>query len=263
MVRGKGTRQWLPWLWLLAWFGSAAFAAIASDAGFVLARTLAPPGPEHWLGCDAFGRDLLSLTLRASALSALFAGAALAVTAAVALAGGLALAVAPAAIGFAGNRALDFLLAFPSLLLALAWAAARGPGWDTLAFALLVGSVPSLTRLMNVRGRELLAEDFVESARAIGATPARIAFRHLLPGVVPVLGVKAPATFAGCLMAEATLSFLGVGAPIGRDTWGSLLSQAKDYLIEAPHLTIGAGLPLFFTVLALQEISESIGRRSL
>ncbi len=255
------TRQWLPRLWLLGWFGLAAFALVGSDTGFNLPRTLASPGLENWLGCDAFGRDLMSLTLRASALSALFAGAALAVTSAISLAGGLALAVAPVAVGFIGNRVLDVLLAFPSLLLALAWAAARGPGWDTLAFALLIGAVPSLTRLMNVRARELLAEDFVEGARAIGATPTRIAFRHLLPGVLPVLGVKAPATFASCLMAEATLSFLGVGAPIGRDTWGSLLSQAKDYLIEAPHLTVGVGIPLFLTILALQEISESIGRR--
>ena len=166
------------------------------------------------------------------------------------------MAVASASARFASVRALETLLAFPALLFALAWAAVRGPGWDTLTISLLLGTVPPLTRLIYARTREILVEDYVTAAHSLGASPWRIAYRHLLPGVRSLCRVKAPGLFAYALMAEATLSFLGIGAPIGRDSWGTLLSQGKDYLIEAPHLAIGSGLPLVLTILSLQLLSS-------
>lgn len=254
----------LAFSWLAIWYVPAVILAIAiaSGAGSELAlhrlpRTLQGPAAWHPFGFDAFGRDLLFTTLRASVLSSAFAFAALAISLTLGAASGTLLAVAPPRARFVGLRALETLLAFPSLLFALAWAAVRGPGWDTLAFSLCLATLPSLTRLVYARTRELMAEDFVLAARGLGASPVRIAFRHLLPGVIGLCRVKAPNIFAAALMAEATLSFLGIGAPIGRDSWGTLLAQGKDYLIEAPHLALGGGLPLVLTVLSLQILSST------
>jgi peptide/nickel transport system permease protein len=194
--------------------------------------------------------------LRASLISAVFAAGATLVACVLGLAAGTGIAVSPSRVRFVLTRALETLLAFPSLLFALGWAAVRGPGWDTLAFSLLLGSVPGLTRLVQARAREILAEDYVEAARGLGASAGRIAAHHLAPGVAELCRVKAPALFATALLAEATLSFLGLGVPIGQDSWGSLLAQGKDYLIESPHLTVGAGIPIVLTVLGLQALAS-------
>jgi peptide/nickel transport system permease protein len=244
-----------PWpaLWPALWFGAAALAWRA-DLSHRLDHALAP-------GFDAFGRALLPLTLKASLVSAAFAGAAVAASVLFAALAGCALALSRGAPRFYGLRALDLTLAFPSLLFALAWAAVSGPGWDTLLASLALGTVPGLTRLVFARARELLREEYVLAARSLGARPARVILRHLLPGVWSLCRVKVPNLFAGALLAEATLSFLGVGAPIGRDTWGSLLAQGRDYLIEAPHIALFAGIPLVMTVLSLQLLSERLARR--
>lgn len=170
---------------------------------------------------------------------------------------GTAIALAPRPLRFLGLRGLEITLAFPSLLIALAWAAVRGPGWETLLVALAIGTLPSFTRLITARARELLQEDYVHAARALGAGPVRLVWSHLTPALLSLCSVKLPGLFAHALLAEATLSFLGVGAPIGRDTWGSLLAQGKDYLLEAPHIAFAAGIPLVMTVLSLQLLSEN------
>jgi peptide/nickel transport system permease protein len=255
-----------PVAWLALWFGAAALAlAWAGPGGGAhrLPLALSPPELLHPFGFDAFGRDLLAATLRASLLSALFAAAATALCCAAGLALGPAIALAPERARFAALRGLETFLAFPSLLLALGWAALRGPGWDTLLFSLVIGTVPSFSRLMVARTRELEAEAYVLAARALGGGRLRVFRSHLLPALLSLCGVKAPGIFAHALLAEATLSFLGVGAPIGRDTWGSLLAQGRDYLIETPHLAFSTGLPLFLTVLSLQLLAEARGNRYL
>jgi ABC-type dipeptide/oligopeptide/nickel transport system permease subunit len=241
-------------VWTFAWFGGALLLTLRGSPGDV-AHAL-----DHALlpGYDAFGRALLPLTLRASALSSAFAFGAVVVSMLLASVLGSALALSRGAVHEYGLRALELLLAFPPLLFALAWAAVSGPGWDTLLISLALASIPPLTRLVYARARELLLEDYVLAARSLGATDARIVTRHLMPGVLALCRVKTPNLFAGALMAEATLSFLGVGAPIGRDTWGSLLAQGKDYLLEAPHIALAAGVPLFLTILSLQIGSERL-----
>ena len=171
---------------------------------------------------------------------------------------GATIALSPRFLRNLGLRTLEGSLAFPSLIIALAWAAIRGPGWSTLLVALLMGVLPGITRLLFLRSKEILTEDYIEAAVGLGATRPRILVSYLAPELIRLAAVKFPALFAQTLLAEATLSFLGVGAPIGRDTWGSLLAQGKDYLIEAPHLAFATGLPLVLTVLALQGISERL-----
>lgn len=251
-----GWARRLGLIWLALWFGAAAVAALRGEAGYALARGLAPPEPSHPLGFDAYGRDALATLLHASLRSGALALAATVLTFGMGMIAGIALTMAPALARAAGRRALELLLAFPTLLLALAWAAVRGPGWETLIVALCLGTVPSLTRLVQARGRELLAAEHVLAALALGADATGIARRHLLGPLLALAAVKLPGLFAHCLMAEATLTYLGLGAPLGHETWGSLLAQAKEYLLEAPHLALATGVPLVLTVLSLQLVAE-------
>lgn len=258
MRRGATARK-LAIAWCLLWFGMATLMALtgASALDPDLPSQLGAPSFSHWLGCDALGRDLLRVLLRGSVISAGFSALAVGIASVFALTVGAFLAMAPSWIGIPGLRILDAFLAFPPLLLALAWAAIRGPGWGTLLVSLLIGVLPSFTRLLYARARELLAEPYVLAARAIGAGPGRILAWHLAPELRSLCAVKIPFLFAQALLAEATLSFLGVGAPIGEPTWGSLLAMAKDYLLEAPHLAIAVGIPLVLTVLCLQTMAGS------
>jgi peptide/nickel transport system permease protein len=246
-------------LWLLGWIGGAVIVFLAygdSIFRYDLVRTLQGPSFLHPCGFDAFGRDLVPLVLRASLLSIGFSLAVViaSILAAVALAG--VLSVSPTKIRALSLRGLEGLLAFPSLIIALAWAAIRGPGWSTLIVALFLGTLPGFTRLLYLRAQEVLTEDYIEAAVGLGAARFRILRGYVAPELVRLSAVKFPTLFAQTLLAEATLSFLGIGAPIGQDTWGSLLAQGKDYLIEAPHMAIVTGLPLVMTVLCLQSISE-------
>ncbi|OFZ79147.1 MAG: hypothetical protein A2583_00450 [Bdellovibrionales bacterium RIFOXYD1_FULL_53_11] len=250
----------LPLSWLLLW-GAASLSLLWSDPSHVLERSLRGPDLLHLMGFDAFGRNLLATVLRASAVSCLFAITATIVSCAAGITAGALLAMSPKWARFFLLRTLELLLAFPSLLLALAIAAVSGPGWGTLMVALMIGSVPAFTRLSYARTLELLSEEYILAARGLGAGPLRIFLRHLAPALLSLCSIKAPNLFAHALMAEATLSFIGAGAPAGRDSWGTLLAQGKDYLVEAPHIAFGAGVPLVLTVLALQLLSEKLSRK--
>jgi peptide/nickel transport system permease protein len=249
-----------PWLWIITWFGVAAASQVFSYPEMVLERTLAPASWLHICGCDAFGRDMLSIVLHAALASSAVSGVAMVITCASALALGGGISLLPERARFAALRALEASLAVPFLLIALGLAAVRGPGWSTLLFSLLIGLVPSFTRLIQARSREILAEPFIEAAGSLGVPPLRILTHHVVPNLTPLIWAKAPLLFAQGLMAEAALSFLGVGAPSGSETWGSLLASGKDYLLEAPHIALTAGIPLVLTVLALQSLS--IGKNS-
>jgi peptide/nickel transport system permease protein len=257
----------LAWLWLGVWFGSAlALRGLAALAGGTwdaaqhqLDRTL---GSGCLLGCDPFGRDVLLLTLDASASSAAVAIAISSLTLLIAILLGAATAFSGALTALLLARTNDLLLAFPALLLALGWAAVRGPGWQTLLGALLLGTLPPFTRLIQTRARELAREEYVLSSHALGATRTHILRRHAFKPLLELALLKFPALFASALVSEATLSFLGLGAPLGRATWGSLLAQGKDYLIEAPWIAVTAGFPLALTILALQVLSAKTSSSS-
>lgn len=249
-----------PLIWLSLWFGSSLLLLIISGnstATHVLPRTLGSPTLFHPAGFDAFGRDVLSLTLRASLLSGGFALAISFLSCLLGIILGSVTALASARTRFFFQRTNDLFLAFPSLLLALAWAAARGPGWDTLFVSLGLGILPSFVRLMQARAREIVTQDYVHAARALGCGDLRLIRYHLAPPLISLCAIKLPGLFAQALLAEATLSFLGLGTPIGRETWGTMLAQGKEYLVEAPHIALGSGIPLALTVLSLQLLSET------
>ena len=248
----------------LIWLGAWISLSLISSAFFylpdhVLEATLRAPGQWPPFGSDAFGRALHWLVPASAWVSMLFAASASLVALTLASALGSVFAVVPMRIRFVFERVLDFLLAFPPLLFALFWAAVNGPGWGTLSVALLVGAVPAHVRLVYSRGRELLKEDYLLAAVASGASLPRLVGRYLFPEMLRTAAVKLPNVFAHALIAEATLTYMGVGAPMGRDTWGSLLVQGKDYLLEAPYIALWSGLPLVFTLLAVMALVPEKG----
>jgi peptide/nickel transport system permease protein len=246
--------------WLLLWIIASPICVFFSTTGsaYQLPLNLVTPSFAHPFGYDAFGRDVLQITARAGLNSMGFAAGVVAVSIVAAIFLASLIVAAPPRLKFIFLRLLEFLLAFPSLIVALSWAAIRGPGWSTLWFSLLIGTLPMLVRLIYARAQEVLVQDYIEASVSLGGSKTWVLARHVAPELFSLSLLKAPNLFAQALMAEATLSFLGLGAPIGHDTWGSLLAQGKDYLIEAPHLAVGVGIPLIFTILSLQKISESL-----
>ena len=248
-------------IWIVFWLLSNFSVLILCKMGVLttdisLQNTLSLPSILHPFGFDSFGRDLFLLCLKSSGVSVCFAICAVFCASVLSLTYGVALALSPEWLRFTGQRVLEFLLAFPSVLLALAYAAIWGPGWDTLLVSLFLGIFPSLSRLVFVRSRDLMGEDYVKASFAFGGRSFWIARIHCMPALLSLMAVKFPNLFAHALLAEATLSFLGVGAPIGSDTWGSLLALGSAYPVEAPHITMATVVPLVLTLLAFQILSE-------
>ena len=227
-------------------------AAFLTDSFHDLPKAFGGLGLRHPFGHDAFGRDLLLTTLRASFNSFRFATVATLLCLFGGLLLGAILAMTPPLPRRWAQSVLDFFLSFPSLLLALGLAALWGPGTLTLTIAILIGSLPAFVRLMYFRSREILASDYIEATQAMGGGSVHVLRVHLIPELLSFARLKIPNFFAQALLAEATLTFLGIGASAGEETWGALLAQSRDVLLEYPRIAFCSGLPLILTVLSLQ-----------
>jgi peptide/nickel transport system permease protein len=219
---------------------------------------LRPSRGEHPLGQDTLGRDLLARVLHGARIS-LAVGAA---TVAISLLAGVALG---AAAGYAGGwvdevlaRVIDVLLAFPGLLLAIALAAVLGPSLVNVVGALSVLGWTGYARLARAEVAALRRREFVQAAEALGARPRRVVLRHLLPLAAPALLVQATFGMAGAIVAEASLSFLGLGAPPPLPSWGAMIDEGRPFLLVAPHVVLWPGTALAATVLALQLVGDGL-----
>jgi peptide/nickel transport system permease protein len=239
--------------WLTLWFGIGIFI---TTQNFDLTQSLRAPSLTHIFGTDVFGRDLLQLTLNASKMSAFYALLITISTSILGLVFGGGLVLFPKRFLFYSERILDFFLAFPGILIALAIQSILGSGVTSLMIAIFAGLLPGLIRYISTKAKEVILEDYVQAGLALGSSTFGILFRHLLPALVQHLLIKLPFLFASALLLEATLSFLNLGAPPGTATWGSLLAHGKDYLIEAPRIALTVGFPLVFTLLSLQILAD-------
>jgi len=224
-----------------------------------LTRRIERPTAAHPLGRDDLGRDVLSRLLYGARTSL---PVALAVVGLSAVAGTLVGGVAGAAGGAvdASLAALmDLLLAFPGILLAIGLIAVRGPGLASLIAALTLLGWVGFARLARGETQRLVHRPFVAAARAAGAGPARLLFSHLLPHLVPPAAVQAAFALGGVIVAEAGLSFLGLGIPPPAATWGGMLREGTQHLLDAPRLTIWPGAALALTLLAAQWLGEGLG----
>ncbi len=216
------------------------------------------PSISHWMGTDELGRDLLSRMIW-GAQASLLAGV---VSVAIALSVGVPLGVlagycrgwTDAAI----SRVTEALLAAPFLILAIALAAFLGPSLRNAMIAIGLSAVPIFIRIARGQTLQVLTEDYVESAHAIGLSHRAIIGRYVLPNIVPPLLVQATLTIATAIIAEASLSFLGLGQQPPSPSWGSMLNTAKAFLDQAPWLAMWPGIAIFFVVLGFNLLGDGL-----
>ena len=216
------------------------------------------PSIAHWMGTDELGRDLLSRMIW-GAQASLLAGV---VSVAIALSIGIPLGVlAGYCRGWTDaviSRVTEALLAAPFLILAIALAALLGPSLRNAMIAIGLSAVPIFIRLARGQTMQVLTEDYVESAHAIGLSHRAIIGRYVLPNIVPPLLVQATLTIATAIIAEASLSFLGLGQQPPSPSWGSMLNTAKAFLEQAPWLAMWPGIAIFFVVLGFNLLGDGL-----
>jgi peptide/nickel transport system permease protein len=243
---------------------TALFAPVLAPAdptAIDLAARLAPPGAGHLLGNDALGRDILSRIIYGSRVS-LEVGV---ITVAVSLVVGTAIgSVAGYRGGWADEvtmRVADVFLAFPGILLAIALTAVLGPSLTNVILALCVMGWVGYARI--ARGQVLLARElsYVEAARSLGCSPARVLVRHVLPNVSAPLLVEATFGMATAIVAEAGLSFLGLGTQPPTPSWGAMLAEGRQFILQAPHLTLWPGVAILLTVLGINLLGDGVRDR--
>jgi len=217
-----------------------------------------PPSALHWFGTDDLGRDVLTRVIygtRASlAAGAISVGIALSVGVPLGLLSGYRGGFVDALI----SRLTDAMLACPFLILAIALAAFLGPSLGNAMIAIGISATPIFIRLTRGQVMGVKVEDYVEAARAMGNPPWRIAFVHILPNVLPALLVQATLSIAAAIIAEAALSFLGLGQQPPAPSWGSMLSAAQRFLTNAPWMAIWPGLAIFLVVLSLNLVGDGL-----
>jgi peptide/nickel transport system permease protein len=217
-----------------------------------------PPSAAHWFGTDENGRDVLARVLygaRASmAAGTLSVTVALLIGVPIGLLAGLAGGWVDAVIA----RVADAMLSVPFLILAIALAAFLGPALENAMLAIAVTASPVFVRLARGMALDARATDWVEAARALGNPPWRLGLVHVLPNIVPPLLVQATLSIAEAIIAEASLSFLGLGQQPPAPSWGSMLNSAQRFLTQAPWLAIFPGLAIFLVVLAFNLMGDGL-----
>ena len=217
-----------------------------------------PPSSAHWLGTDELGRDVLARVIY-GARASLAAGA---ISVSIALAIGVPLGLLS---GYRGgfvdsliSRLTDAMLACPFLILAIALAAFLGPSLGNAMIAIGISATPIFIRLTRGQTLSVKVEDYVEAARAMGNPRWRIALFHILPNIMPALLVQATLSIAAAIIAEAALSFLGLGQQPPNPSWGSMLNAAQRFLTNAPWMAIWPGLAIFLVVLSLNLVGDGL-----
>jgi peptide/nickel transport system permease protein len=226
-----------------------------------LSEDLIAYSADHPLGTDKLGRDLLSRILHGGRISLLVGISTVTISLIIGL-------IVGSLAGFFGGwvdqllmRLVDILLAFPGILLAIAFTAVLGPGLDHVVIALCLIGWTSYARLVRGEILALREREFVQAARALGCNPKRIILRHLLPNLLPPLLIQATFGLAAAIVAEGSLSFLGLGVEPPTPSWGSILNDGRQFLLVAPHLTTYPGLAIMITVLALNLVGDALQER--
>jgi peptide/nickel transport system permease protein len=227
----------------------------------LLPMRLQGPTLAHPFGLDELGRDILARLVVGARISLLVG---LAVVSVSATAGLLIGAIAGYAGGWTDTlvgRVMDVLLAFPGILLSIALVAVLGPSLSHVVLALVVGGWVGYARLARGQALKLRELEFVQAARALGAPTWRVLRDHVIPGTLPALIVQATLGMAGAIIAEASLSFLGLGVQPPTPSWGTMLDAGRGHLLDAPHLTLVPGLAIALLVLGLNFVGDGLRDR--
>ncbi|MBW4717873.1 ABC transporter permease [Saccharothrix sp. SC076] len=226
-----------------------------------LVRALAPPGPEHWLGTDQLGRDVLSRVVHGTATT-LLAGLG-SIAGAVTLGSSLGIFAATAHLRVAGAimRATDVLLAFPGLLLALLVVTAIGPGAINSAVAIGSAAAPGFVRLARSRALVVGRSGYVQAAVALGRSRGEIYLCHLVPNTLPPVLALATVNVGSAIIAGSSLGFLGLGPEPPSPEWGTMLAEGRDFLGAAPAMAVAPGVAVTLVVLSLTVVGGHLRYR--
>jgi peptide/nickel transport system permease protein len=237
----------------------APWIAPQDPAHIDLPNRLMTPSSAHWCGTDELGRDILSRLIYGSRISMLVGSCVVGISLALGL-------IIGSIAGYYGGRIdlfvnvvlMNAFLSFPGILLAIAFVAFRGPGIFNLVLALSLGGWVGYARL--VRGQVLAAREreYVEAARALGASDLRVIVHHILPNIVQPVVVQSAIGMAGAILAEATMSFLGLGVPPPTASWGAMLNDGRAHLFDSPHLVIFPALAVMLAVLSFNFIGDAL-----
>jgi peptide/nickel transport system permease protein len=236
----------------------APWIAPADPAAQNLPARLQSPSRAHWMGTDELGRDILSRTLYGARISLLVA------VCVVCGCGSIGLTMGMLA-GYAGgwfDRFVNLLLinaflSFPGILLAIAFAAFLGPGIGKVILALIITGWAGYARLARAQVLKVKELEFILAARSLGASHARIMTRHLLPNILQPVLIQATIGMAGAILAESTLSFLGLGVLAPIPSWGAMLSDARGHLFDAPHMVVFPALAVMTAVLSFNLLGDA------
>lgn len=237
----------------------APWMAPRDPAALDLQGRLASPSSAHWFGTDELGRDIFSRTLYGARISLIVAVTVVGLSLVIGL-------VAGCAAGFYGGwldtiinvYVMNAFLALPGILLAIAFVAFMGPGLWNVVIALAISGWVGYARLVRGQVMAVKEREFVEAARALGASDLRILGRHILPNIVQPLIVQAAIGMATAVMAEATLSFLGLGVPPPAASWGSMLNDARSHLFDSPHMVFFPAMTVMLCVLSFNFIGDAL-----
>lgn len=220
---------------------------------------LKPPSSEFWLGTDQFGRDILSMVM-VGARNALMVGL---VAVGIGLTAGIAIGMSAAQ--FEGSaydeilmRGLDFVFAFPSVLTAIMILTFFGPGVVNAVIAIGIFTIPVFARLARSAALQIFARDYIRAARLAGLSSTAILRRHVLPNIAGLMIVQASVQFAMAILAEAGLSYLGIGTQPPNPSWGRMLFDAQTFMARAPHLVLAPGLAIAIAVLAFNLLGDGL-----
>ena len=223
-----------------------------------LNNALARPAPGHLLGTDNVGRDVLSRVIWGTRISLVAGFVSVAIAAAAGSLIGLFAGYRGGRVDDLAMRLMDAVLSFPPLVLALALGAVLGADLTGVLIALGVVYTPTFARLMRGQVLTIRGREYIEAARALGASGGSIAWRHVLPNAATPIVVQASLSVAFAILAEASLSFLGLGVQPPDASWGSMINAGRGYLRQAPWIVFGPGTALFVTVLGLNFLGDAV-----
>lgn len=227
----------------------------------LLAQRLEGPSWGHPLGLDELGRDILARLLMGARVSLFVGISVVSISALVGIALGAVAGYAGGRLDNLLGRVMDVLLAFPGILLAIALVAVLGPSLTNVVLALVVIGWVGYARLVRGQVLKIRELEYVQAARALGAPVSRVLVRHVIPAAMPAVIVQATIGMAGAIIAEASLSFLGLGVQPPTPSWGTMLDAGRAHLFDAPHLTIFPGVAIALLVLGFNFVGDALRDR--
>ncbi len=237
---------------------TAPVLGLPSPVTLNIAGRFLPPGPGHWFGTDQLGRDVLSRVVHGARVSLMTSVSTMLLAALPGVLLGIAAGVSSARVSGVVMRLMDLLMSFPPLLLAVAVAAALGTGTRSIIIALGVVYLPRIVRVTRGIALSVVAQEYIVAAQALGSPRWRLILRTVLPNCLSVVVVQLSLYFAEVLLAEAALSFLGLGEPQPTPTWGNILQDSQKYIRNAPWIAIFPGCAIAVSVLGLNLFGDAV-----